>query len=317
MTTSHQRAIAFTFPGQGSQSVGMLADFATEPCVLNTFAEASEAIGFDLWVLMSAGSEQKLNQTQYTQPVLLTASIALWRLWQEAGGVTPGNMAGHSLGEYSALVAAGAIALQDAVRFVHRRGELMQGAVPEGEGAMAAVLGLDEDAVTTACAKVSDGIVAPANLNAPGQVVIAGHRHALEAAQAHCNAAGAKKIIPLAVSVPAHCALMQVTLVELAAELDALDIQQPTIDVIHNFDVSISDSVKGIKDRLLKQMTAPVRWRETIEALHNQQTIMLIECGPGAVLSGLARRINKSLNAFSLATASAFGRAIEAAGCYG
>lgn len=311
MSATQQTALAFVFPGQGSQSIGMLADFAERSSVRDTFAEASEAIGFDLWELAAIGPEPTLNQTSYTQPLLLAASLAMWRLWQQSGGARPLIMAGHSLGEYSALVAGGALSLVDAVRLVRCRGELMQKAVPNGEGAMAAVLGLDEADVTAACAKVKEGIVAAANLNAPGQVVIAGDKDSVAAAQEHCKAAGAKKFIPLPVSVPAHCALMQDAASSLGARLEDLKLKMPDITLIHNFDVSVSEDVATIKDRLVSQMTAPVRWTETIAALEQRGVTKVVECGPGTILTSLTKRIDKRLEPLSLAKADTFEHALK------
>lgn len=295
----------------------MLADFAGQSSVLDTFAEASEAIGFDLWELAATGPTEKLNQTSYTQPLLLTASLALWRLWQKSGGALPSVLAGHSLGEYSALVAGGAIEFPDAVRLVRSRGELMQQAVPEGEGAMAAVLGLDEADVTAACAKVTDGVVAAANLNAPGQVVIAGQRKAVDAAQEYCKAAGARKFIPLAVSIPAHCALMQNAAETLFGQLKDLTVKMPKISLVHNLDAAISENPESIKDRLVRQMTAPVRWMQTIAVLQQRGVTQVVECGPGTILTGLTKRIDKRLSPLSLAKANAFDHALKETDNYG
>lgn len=298
------------FPGQGSQEVGMLADFIdAEPVVQRCIAEAEEALGMALRPLMSDGPESELNRTEVTQPVLLTASTALWRLWQHRHGPTPAIVAGHSLGEYSALVAAGAIAFADAVRLVRQRGELMQAAVADGEGAMAAVLGLDEADVARCCAAV-DGAVTAANINAPGQIVIAGSSAAVEAAIEGCLAAGAKRAMRLSVSVPSHCALMTSAADQLAAVLDQIAIVSPRFPVVANVDASISNAAAVIRRNLVAQLSQPVRWIECVQRMVAEGATTLIECGPGRVLGGLIKRIDRSIATGSLAGSASFDAAL-------
>lgn len=315
MTVLIESSVAVVFPGQGSQAVGMMADFSDSEVVQATFRTASDAIDIDLWRLALAGPEEKLNQTLYTQPVILTASISLWRLWLERfGSSANAGMAGHSLGEYSALVAAGALDLTDAVRLVHRRGKLMQESVPAGEGAMAAVLGLDDEQVESCCAEASsqsDAIVSCANFNAPGQVVIAGHLSAVDEARALCQAAGAKKIISLPVSVPSHCALMQSAADCFADDLARTRFRLPNVPVIHNVDAEMSTSVEQISERLLSQLVSPVRWTQSVLKLQQQGASILLECGPGRVLTALGKRIDKSLTRLSLEKESSFQSALR------
>ena len=256
---------AFVFPGQGSQTLGMLADVAaTTPLIELTFAEASEGLGYNLWDLVQ-NDEEKLNQTQYTQPALLTASIALWRLWLEKGGEKPAFLAGHSLGEYSALVASGVLSLKDAAVLVQARGEFMQAAVPAGTGKMAAIIGLDDDKVRQACAdSEQDEVVEAVNYNSPGQVVIAGSAAAVERAMEACKEAGAKRALPLPVSVPSHCALMKPAAEKLSEALEAINFNNPDIPVINNVDVSAEATADAIKDALIRQLYNPVRWTETV-----------------------------------------------------
>ncbi|MFI3246793.1 MAG: ACP S-malonyltransferase [Ferrimonas sp.] len=299
---------AFVFPGQGSQTVGMLAEVAdSQPIIEQTFAEASAVLGFDLWQLVQAGPAEELNQTHNTQPALLTASVALYRAYLAAGGQAPAMMAGHSLGEYSALVCSGALAFTDAVSLVALRGELMQLAVPAGVGAMAAIIGLDDDAIAQCCVDAAQGqVVAPVNYNSPGQVVIAGHKEAVERAGNACKAAGAKRALPLPVSVPSHCELMKPAAAELAKALANIEIKAPAISVINNVDVAQATSGDAIKDALIRQLYCPVRWTETVNAMAAQGAEHLVEVGPGKVLTGLTKRINNNLSASTLNSSADF-----------
>ncbi|MFL1916152.1 ACP S-malonyltransferase [Plesiomonas shigelloides] len=290
---------AMVFPGQGSQSVGMLADLAQQfPIVEQTFAEASAVLGYDLWALVQQGPAEELNKTWQTQPALLTASVAIWRVWQEKNGAMPVVMAGHSLGEYSALVCAGVMDFKDAVRLVELRGKLMQEAVPEGTGAMAAIIGLDNDSIAKACAESAEGqVVAPVNFNSPGQVVIAGNKEAVERAGAACKAAGAKRALPLPVSVPSHCALMKPAADKLAVALQEITFNAPRIPVINNVDVAAESDADAIRSALVRQLYSPVRWTETVESMSAQGVTHLLEMGPGKVLTGLTKRIVDSMTA--------------------
>ncbi|WP_417347723.1 ACP S-malonyltransferase [Ferrimonas sp.] len=293
---------AFVFPGQGSQAVGMLSEIAAEnPVIEQTFAEASDVLGYDLWQLVSQGPAEDLNQTQRTQPALLTASVALYRAYQAAGGQAPAAMAGHSLGEYSALVCAGVIDFKDAVKLVELRGLAMQDAVPAGTGAMYAIIGLADDAIATACEQAAQGqVVSPVNYNSPGQVVIAGEKAAVERAGELCKEAGAKRALPLPVSVPSHCALMKPAAEKLADALAKLELNTPAIPVLNNVDVAAADDVDAIRDALVRQLYSPVRWTETINAMAEMGIETTFECGPGKVLTGLAKRINKTIAAAAL-----------------
>lgn len=298
---------AYVFPGQGSQSVGMLAEVAAAyPVVGETFAEASSVLGYDLWQLVQQGPVEQLNETQRTQPALLTASVALYRVLEQAGAPAPDFMAGHSLGEYSALVCAGAIAFTDAVHLVAKRGEYMQQAVPAGVGSMAAIIGLDDAAVVAACAAVAgDDVVAAVNFNSPGQVVIAGHQAAVQRAGEACLAAGAKRALPLSVSVPSHCALMQPAAEQLATELQQIPMQAPRIPVVNNVDVAMPMDADAIRDALIRQLYSPVRWTETVQFLAAQGVTTLDEIGPGKVLTGLMKRIDKNLSGEAINTVDA------------
>lgn len=310
-----QSNLAFVFPGQGSQNVGMLADFADNTIVRSTFEQASSALGYDLWQLISEGPAEKLNQTHHTQPALLTASVALWRVWQSESEVKPILLAGHSLGEYSALVCAGVLTLEDAVVLVEKRGQFMQASVPEGTGAMAAVIGLADDDIIKACAEAAQGdVVSAVNFNSPGQVVIAGQTDAVARASDLCKAAGAKRVLPLPVSVPSHCALMKDAAEKLAEVFNSVQFNQPEIHVVNNVDVAIETDVEKIKQALIKQLYSPVRWTETVESLANSQVEVLVEAGPGKVLQGLIKRINKSLNCISVNDSSSLANAIETVG---
>ena len=308
------KKLAIVFPGQGSQSVGMLADlYQTYPLVRDTFNEASAALGYDLWALVANGPEEQLNETQRTQPALLTASVAVWRLWQQQGGATPAYFAGHSLGEYSALVCAGVLSLADAVKLVEKRGQYMQQAVPAGTGAMAAIIGLDDAAIAKACADAAHGeVVAPVNKNNPGEVVLAGPKAAVDRAGEACKAAGAKRALPLPVSVPSHCALMRPAAEQLAVDLAALHFNAPVIPVVNNVDVELADSADAIKDALIRQLYSPVRWTESIEYFAAQGVTEVLELGAGKVLSGLIKRINKELNTSSITDSAALSAALTA-----
>lgn len=304
-------SLAFVFPGQGSQSVGMLAELAQQqPLIQHTFSEASDALGYDLWALTQQGPEESLNQTDKTQPAILTASIALWRLWQAEAAVQPTFVAGHSLGEYSALVAAGSLTLADAVRLVERRGQLMQQAVPAGQGGMAAILGLEDADVLAACAEAEQGeVVSAVNFNAPGQVVIAGAANAVARAIEACKARGAKRAMALPVSVPSHCALMRPAAEQFAASIESLNWQMPSIALVQNVTAAVPADLDGLKRDLLAQLYSPVRWVETVQCLAEQGVTELVECGPGKVLSGLNKRCVKGVNTHNLETPDAFAAA--------
>ena len=312
-----QRAdLAMVFPGQGSQSVGMLAPLAQAfPVVAETFAQASEALGYDLWARVQQGPAELLNQTACTQPAMLTAGVATWRCWQQKTDNTPAMMAGHSLGEYTALVCTGALRFEDAVRLVEKRGTLMQNAVPSGAGAMAAILGLDDEQVVTVCAQAAEGrVVSAANFNSPGQVVIAGHAEAVERAMGLAKAAGAKRALPLPVSVPSHCALMKPAADAFAAELASTQIHLPSIAVIHNVDVSVKDNVDAIREALAAQLYQPVRWVETIRAMHAAGIARVFEMGPGKVLAGLNKRIEKTMPGIAIQTVEDLDKALAELG---
>ncbi|QQK71813.1 ACP S-malonyltransferase [Pectobacterium versatile] len=304
---------AMVFPGQGSQTVGMLAELAAEyPIVTETFAQASEALGYDLWQLTQQGLAEELNKTWQTQPALLTASVAIWRAWQQQGGKTPALMSGHSLGEYSALVCAGVLDFQQAVRLVELRGKLMQEAVPEGTGAMYAIIGLDNDAIAKACEESAQGqVVSPVNFNSPGQVVIAGNKDAVERAGAACKAAGAKRALPLPVSVPSHCALMEPAAKKLAVALESVTFNSPVIPVVNNVDARIETTPEAIRDALVRQLHCPVRWTDCVEFMASQGIESLLEVGPGKVLTGLTKRIVDTLTAAAVNDPASLSAAIE------
>ncbi|MDE2069796.1 MAG: ACP S-malonyltransferase [Gammaproteobacteria bacterium] len=293
-------SFAAVFPGQGSQSIGMLASFLPEyPEIKQVFAEASEVLNYDLWELVQAGPDERLNSTERTQPALLAAGVALWRLWQSSKGSKPAFMTGHSLGEYTALVCAGALDFKAAIKLVEFRGQAMQQAVPPGAGAMAAILGLEDETVRLACMEAAQGqVVQAVNFNSPGQVVIAGEKPAVERAMASCSAKGAKRAVLLPVSVPSHCALMRPAAGKLAARLADLQLKSPQIPIIHNVDVAAHADVAAIRQALKEQLYSPVRWAETVQSLASQGITKLVEFGPGRVLSGLTKRINKSVEAY-------------------
>lgn len=310
-----QAKLAFVFPGQGSQKVGMLAAMAAEQALVEqTFAEASEQLGYDLWQLVQQGPQQELNLTERTQPMLLAAGVALWRVWQQQGGAQPAQMAGHSLGEFTALVCAGSIAFPDAITLVQQRGAFMQSAVPVGVGAMAAIIGLDDEAINLACAEASgDEVVAAVNYNSPGQVVIAGNAAAVERAIEHCKAAGAKRAMPLPVSAPFHTDLMRPAGEKLAQAIAMVDVKTPAIPVVHNVNATTESDPQRIKDLLVEQIYSPVQWVDCVRALRAGGAQMTVECGPGKVLSGLNRRIDKALAVAGLEDPAALNKALAEA----
>ena len=292
-------SLGFVFPGQGSQDVGMLAELAeAHPEVKQTFAEAGEALGYDLWQVAQEGPEAELNRTEVTQPAMLAAGVAVWRAWQAQGGPEPAVMAGHSLGEYSALVCADSIDFATAVSLVAERGRLMQEAVPAGTGAMAAILGLDDEAVIGICEQAAgDEVVSAVNFNAPGQVVVAGHRDAVARVIAAAKETGAKRAVELPVSVPSHCALMTPASEALAGRLAQVEVRAPRIPVLHNADVAAYDDPAAIRDALARQVNHPVRWVESVEAMTGRGVDRLVEAGPGKVLVGLNKRIARRMPA--------------------
>ena len=304
-------SFAFVFPGQGSQSLNMMAGFAGHPVVRATFDEAGSVLDLDLWSMLTAESPDAINQTVNTQPVMLAAGVAVWRAWRAAGGALPAAVAGHSLGEYSALVAADSLAFADAVRLVRLRAEAMQAAVPAGTGAMAAILGLDDAAVVAVCEAAAQGeVVEPVNFNSPGQLVIAGHKAAVERACALCKEQGAKRALLLPVSVPSHCALMQPAAEQLAAALADIEVRKPGIRVIHNADVASHDEPQAIRDALTRQLYRPVRWTETVRLLAEDGLTQQAECGPGKVLAGLGKRIDARVKTLALTDAAALEAAL-------
>ena len=305
--------IAFVFPGQGSQSVGMLGELAAEHAIVReTFDEASDALGTDLWTLVSTGPKDLLDRTENTQPAMLAAGVAVWRVWNAANGPQPQWMAGHSLGEFTALVCAGSLDFGDAVRLVAHRGRFMQEAVPRGRGAMAAVLGLTDDQVRELCIEVAGEQVAePVNFNSPGQVVIAGDTEAVERAIAAATAAGARRVLPLPVSVPSHCALMCPAAENFAVEMAAVEVRAPAIKVLHNVSVGSASGPDEIRDLLVRQLYSPVRWAETVQCLASEGASRLLEAGPGKVLSGLTKRIDKRLQALAVSDPKSLAAALE------
>ena len=301
MTQSH---LAFVFPGQGSQKIGMLADLSSQySLVAETFSEASSALGYDLWDLVQNGSQDDINLTERTQPLLLAASVAIWRVWQHKGGAQPVLMAGHSLGEWSALVCAGVVAFGDAIKLVQQRGKFMQEAVPAGQGAMAAIIGLDDASIIDACKQAEQGeVVAAVNFNSPGQVVIAGAAGAVERASALCKEAGAKRALPLPVSAPFHTSLMRPAAEKLAAQIYNTSFSTPDIPVVHNVTAEPESNPEKIKALMIEQIFSAVRWVDCVNTLSARGIATTIECGPGKVLSGLNKRINKDLNTLSIET---------------
>jgi [acyl-carrier-protein] S-malonyltransferase len=306
-------SLAFVFPGQGSQSVGMLAGIADrDPLIRQTFEEASQGAGVDLWTLAQTGPADTLNQTEYTQPALLAAGVAVWRLWLQQGGAAPALLSGHSLGEYSALVAAGVVSLVDAARLVSRRGQLMQASAPSGTGAMAAVLGAEDDVVRQACEDAStDGIVVPANYNSPGQVVIGGDAAAVDRALALLAERGVRKAVKLAVSVPSHTPLMREAANRLSETMAGMQWHAPAIPVVQNVDAEVHDGVQAIRDALVRQLYLPVQWTSCVQALAARGITRVAECGPGKVLAGLSKRIDKTIDARALGTPGEFEAALS------
>ncbi len=309
-----QTSLAFIFPGQGSQSQGMLAKhYQTESIVRHTFQEANDALGYDLWTLIQENSDDKLNQTEYTQPALLASSVALWRLWCSKTAIRPYYFAGHSLGEYSALVCADSLTLADGVRIVALRGQLMQAAVPEGTGAMAAIVGLSDQDVVAICAQASQGeVVVAANYNAPGQVVISGHATAVSRAVSLAKEKGARLAKVLPVSVPSHSPLMKPAAEKLAAALATLPMQLPHTAILHNIHAKVEHSIEGIKFALTQQLSESVRWVDTISKLANLDVTQLLECGPGKVLAGLTKRFDLDLVSYISEAPDVFADAMTA-----
>lgn len=296
-----QNNLAFIFPGQGSQLEGMLSDVANEPVVAATLQEANDALGYDLRALILEGSKEELGKTVVTQPALLTVSVALWRLWCEKSDIRPAFLAGHSLGEYSALVAGNVLSFTDAVKLVSKRASYMQDAVQPGEGAMAAILGMEDAAVVELCAEAAgDDVLSAVNFNSPGQVVIAGTAAAIERASVLAKEKGARKVMPLPVSVPSHCLLMKPAADRLAVDMDNITFSVPAITVIHNVDVKSHNDAATIKTSLIEQLYQPVRWTETVESMVAEGVTQLVECGPSKVLTGLTKRIDKNVTSFNI-----------------
>ena len=311
-STAHDASLAFVFPGQGSQSVGMLAELAElHPIVRETFAEASDGAGVDLWALSQGGPEEMLNRTEYTQPALLAAGVAVWRAWHGQGGRSPALLAGHSLGEYTALVAAGALSLKDGAHLVRLRGQLMQDAAPAGVGAMAAVLGAEDALVQEVCEAVSGTeVVVPANFNSPGQIVIGGHAAAVDKALAMLGERGVRKAVKLAVSVPSHTPLMREAANRLAEAMAGLSWRMPDRPVVQNVDARVHESVDAIRDALVRQLYLPVQWTGCVQSLAGKGATRMAECGPGKVLAGLVKRIDKSIDARAIGAVGEFESAL-------
>ncbi|GHE22576.1 ACP S-malonyltransferase [Halomonas urumqiensis] len=307
--------LALVFPGQGSQQIGMLRELAERYSVVRTtFEEASDALSYDLWQVVQEGPDEALNATACTQPALLSASVAIWRVWQELEGPRPAAMAGHSLGEYSAMVCAGVMPFAEGIRLVKLRGDAMQQAVPAGQGAMAAILGLDDAAVEQACADAAQGeVVSAVNYNAPGQVVIAGGKAAVERAIAACQAAGAKRAMPLPVSVPSHCALMRPAAERLAEAMEEIELRAPRYTVVQNVDAKAHADVDTLRTRLIEQLYCPVRWTACIETMVGQGADVFIECGPGKVLTGLNKRIARGSKGLAVNDPDSLDAALELA----
>lgn len=308
-----QSNLAMVFPGQGSQKIGLLAELAESfDTVQSTFAEASDVLGYDLWDLGQNGSQEDINLTERTQPLLLTASVAVWRVWCAQNGAAPAYLAGHSLGEWSALVCAGVVDFAAAVKLVQQRGKFMQEAVPAGQGAMAAIIGLADEAIVQACTDAAQAeVVAPVNYNSPGQVVIAGHSAAVERAMTACKEAGAKRALPLPVSAPFHTSLMRPAAERLEAQIQATVFQAPEIPVVHNVTARAESDPEVIKALMVEQIYSPVRWVECVQTLRAQGVETTLECGPGKVLSGLNKRIDKSLATLAMETPDELTTALE------
>jgi [acyl-carrier-protein] S-malonyltransferase len=311
MTTA---PFSIVFPGQGSQSIGMLSELSKQyDVVQETFSEASEALGYDLWKLIQEGPEEVLNLTEKTQPAMLSAGVSIWRAWLSEGGLTPAMMAGHSLGEYTALVCAGSLKFSEAVTLVAERGRYMQEACPEGTGGMAAILGLDDNKVREVCSQAAESqIVEAVNYNSPGQVVIAGDKAAVERACTLAKEAGAKRALPLPVSVPSHCTLMEPAAQRLRERLNQIEINDPTLTVLHNIDVTQAGDAENIRERLAGQLYRPVRWVETIQAMVTAGMGTVIEAGPGKVLTGLCKRIDRNLKGVAVFDSESLKNALEA-----
>jgi len=304
--------LAFVFPGQGSQKIGMLAELAEQnPIIEQTFNEASEVLGYDMWQLIQQGAQEEINLTQRTQPILLTCSVAIWRLWNEKQGASPSQMAGHSLGEWSALVCSNVIDFADGLKIVEARGKYMQQAVPVGQGAMAAIIGLDDQAILEACIEANDlGVVDAVNFNAPGQVVIAGSNEAVERAMEICKDAGAKRALPLPVSAPFHTSLMKPAADNLADMVNAVTFRSPEVPIMHNVHAQNEQDPQAIKALMLEQIYSPVKWVDCVQQLKQSGVSTLVECGPGKVLSGLAKRIDRELTAVATESAADFDAAL-------
>jgi len=310
MTLQH---LALVFPGQGSQKVGMLAELAEQFSVVkDTFSEASDVLGYDLWQLVQEGEQEALNQTEKTQPALLTSSVAIWRVWNEQGGAAPALLAGHSLGEFSALVCSGVISFADGVSLVQQRGAFMQSAVPAGEGAMAAIIGLSDEQINEACETAAQGqVVNAVNYNSPGQVVIAGHTDALNRAMENCKAMGAKRAMPLAVSAPFHTALMKPAAEKLAEKIQATTFNVPNIPIVHNVTSATEQNPEAIKSLMVEQMYSPVLWTSSVEKMVADGITATVECGPGKVLCGLNKRIHKPLQGLPTETPDMLAKAVQ------
>ena len=311
--STHPKNLAFVFPGQGSQSVGMLTDLTnTYPEVKHTFERASDVLNLDLWSLVTQGPEEELNQTQNTQPAMLAAGYSVWEIWRQQSPIQPTWMAGHSLGEYTALVCSGALSFEDGIKLVAARGHLMQEAVPPGVGAMAAILGLDDQQIVDICAQAAENeIVSAVNFNSPGQVVIAGNKAAVERAMSGAKDAGAKRALLLPVSVPSHCALMQSAADKLDAYLNDIEIVTPTIKLVHNVDAASHNTPNTIRNILKEQLFKPVRWVDSINYMHGQGVTRFVECGPGKVLIGLNKRIVKEADHFSIYSSETINTLLE------
>jgi [acyl-carrier-protein] S-malonyltransferase len=308
--------LAIVFPGQGSQSVGMMKGFADDPAVLETFREAARLSGVDYWAMANEGPAELLNQTVNTQPLMLVAGVACWRAWRARGGAMPAWLAGHSLGEYSALVAAGALRFEDAVPLVRLRAQAMQEAVPEGTGGIAAILGLDDARVPELCERAAEGeVLEPANLNSPGQVVIAGHRGAVERAMALAKELGAKRAVMLPMSAPSHCSLMRPAADRLRERLAAIDMARPAVPVVHNRNVQAFDDPARIREALVEQLDHPVRWIETVRFLAAQGVTRIVECAPGKVLTGLDKRIAPEVEGLAVQDSASLDAAVKGNPC--